>query len=352
MVASCIPDFSIPDITRPKPKRFKKQMFALINFLRFSEHQIQHFDELKEDKDKVFSEKESLGAKVAKIEEEVEREEETRKSQEGATLRLRQVNAKLTDKLKVLQEEQKMLRARYDDNKKSHGEAKMRCDGLKRDCDELASEIERLQMRIDDNPTQLRDMIESQKRRLRDKEQASRDEESKAQGMAHKKRVLEGLETDIGHCAQLVKSCLEEQMRLTREVQELDKIRSEHGEMAEERDNLTLQLDQARQRLAYAMERLEKTQRTIETRREDNKRKVDVSNDQWHNAQREKRQRGEQAEALNRQVATIEAEYDRITRDFDAFYTTLSQQKDTLERQSKSYMQAIAQRMDLQVDIL
>lgn len=51
MIASCVPDFSLADILRPRPKRFRKQMFALINFLRFSEHHIQHFDRLKEEAD-------------------------------------------------------------------------------------------------------------------------------------------------------------------------------------------------------------------------------------------------------------------------------------------------------------
>lgn len=68
MIASCIPDFNISDITRPKPKRFKKQIYALINFLRFSEHQIQHFDRLKEENDVTFRERDELAAKLSDAE--------------------------------------------------------------------------------------------------------------------------------------------------------------------------------------------------------------------------------------------------------------------------------------------
>jgi chromosome segregation ATPase len=352
MIASCIFDFCISDITRPKARRFKRQMCALINFLRFSEHHIQHFDDLKMDKDKIFSEKEAMAIKVAKLEEEVEREEETRKSQEGATLKLREINARLTNRLQQLQEAQKTMAHQYEDKKKAQSEAKLRCDGLKRDCEALSAEIEKLQMRIDNNPTQLRDMNDNARRRLKEKEQACQEEESKSLIMAQKKKVLEGLEADIATCTQLVKSCLEEQRRLTREQQELDKIRKDRTEMAEERDALTLQLEQSTQKLRFAMERLDKTQRNIETKREESKRKLDSTNERWQEAQKEKKQRLEQAEGLNRQVAAIEAEYDTITRDFDAFYTDLTEQKEKLERQSRAYMQAIAQKMDLQVDIL
>jgi kinetochore protein Nuf2 len=352
MIASCITDFCIPDITRPKPKRFKKQMFALINFLRFSEHHIQHFDDLKGDKDKIFSDRDILAAKVASLEKEVEEEERIRKSQEVATQRLRDENAKLSDKLMLLQEAQKEMKHDYDSKKEVQSEAKARCDGLKRECEALGAEIEKLQVRIDNTPTQLRDQNENQRRRLREKEQACQEEEVKAQGMAQKKRVLEGLEADIATCTQLVKSCLEDQMRLTREQQELDKLRKDRAEMAEERDNLTLQMEQTKQKMKFAMDRLEKTQRSMEMKREEARRTGEMVNEKWQEAQREKKQRQEQAEMLHRQVTSIEQEYESITRNFDAFYADLAQQKEKLERQSRTYMQAIAQRMDLQIDIL
>lgn len=75
MIASCVPDFNISDITRPKPKRFKRQVFALINFIRFSEHQIELFDRLKEDNDQVFRERDDMAAKLADVEEKLREEE-------------------------------------------------------------------------------------------------------------------------------------------------------------------------------------------------------------------------------------------------------------------------------------
>lgn len=352
MIASCILDFTIPDLTRPKPKRFKKQLCALLNFLHFSQHQIHHFDELKEEKDKIFNEKETLNTKVVKIRGEVEAEEELRRSQEEEALQLREENVKLAEKWRSLMEKEKVLERLERENQKVHDEAKGEYYNLRRECEGLAREIEKLQMRIDDDPTQLREMLEKRRWRIKEKEQACHDEEMKTQSMAQKKRVLESLEADITNCVRLVKSCLEEQLRLTREQQELDKIRKEKTAEAGKRDDLTLQMDQARQRLKYAEERLDKMRRTLESKRDENKRKVDVSNERWQEAQREKRRRSEKAEAIHRQVATIEAEYEQITRNFDAFYTDLSQQKEKLDKNTRRYMQEVAQRMDLQVDFL
>ena len=46
MAAATIDDFQLSDMTRPNPKRFKKQMSALVNFFRFRSDRIVEFDEL------------------------------------------------------------------------------------------------------------------------------------------------------------------------------------------------------------------------------------------------------------------------------------------------------------------
>lgn len=352
MIASDVPDFTISDICRPNPLRLKKQLSAIINFLLFSEGQIKIFDKLKEDKDAFVAKRDEVAAKVAEINDELEREIAMRKKQEPEVERLREVNAKLSEKLLAVQEEQKVLKTEYDEKKKLNTEVKAKSDALKREYEGLKMDIERLKMRIENDPRQLREMNENARRRLNEIKVACSEEEAKAQVLAKKKRVLEGLEADIASCAELVKSALEEKGKLTREQQELERIRKDKADMTKERDSLAIQLEQSKQKLQFAMERLEKTQKSIEARREENKKKVESTNERWQQAQREKRLRNEEADALNKEVTKIEGEYDRITRDFDVFASGLEKQKEALDMQSRQYMQAIAERMGLQIDVM
>jgi kinetochore protein Nuf2 len=351
MIASCVPDFNVTDITRPKPKRFKKQIFALINFLRFSEHHIQHFDKLKEDNDHIFRERDELSAKLTNVEEKVKEEEDLRQSQEERTIELRDMNANLSETLRNLKNEQSSLLNELDDAKQDKNVAHAKLLKLIETSRLLNEEIERFTLRIENTPKELRAMIEKQKRQLKEKRSAYAEEETKAQNMHEKKRVLEALESDIATCTQLVKACLEEKTKLIRERQELDNVHHDMQDISKERDNLNMRIEQLQEKLRWAMERLERTQKNIETKREENKRKMENGAEEWEGVQAEKKRRSDAVDQLNKQLAGLEDEYAQITSEFDNFYSDLLQQKQKLETQCLGYMRAMGKKMDLQVDL-
>jgi kinetochore protein Nuf2 len=236
MIASRITDFTIPDITRPRPKRFKKQICALLNFHHFHKRERSYwdsfYDQWKENEELIFAESERLNSTVPELRAEVEEEEKTQELWKGvdqreATLRMRKINSELKKKVKEIQERQDMLFDEHNSKKKANTEAKIRSDDLKKECEELSNEIEKLQIRIEDNPTQLRDQNDNQRRRIKEKEQARRDEESKSQSLAQKKRVLEGLEREIEMCRKMVKECLDEKAKLVKEQADLERIQGE-----------------------------------------------------------------------------------------------------------------------------
>lgn len=351
MIASCVPDFNITDIIRPKPKRFKKQIFALINFFRFSEYHVQHFDKLKEDTDQIFKERDELASRLASVEGKVKEEEDLRASQEERTTELRNMNAKLSETLRNLKDEQSNLLNELDDAKQDRNVAQAKMLKLVETSRLLNEEIERYTMRIENTPKELRGMIEKQKKQLKEKKIAYAEEETKAQNMHEKKRILEALESDIATCSQLVKACLEEKTKLIREKQELDNVHHHMQDMTKERDNLNMQIDQLQEKLRWAMERLERTQRNIETKREENKKRMENGAEEWEGVQAEKKRRIEAVDQLNKQLARLEDEYAQITGEFDAFYSDLLQQKQKLETQCLDFMKAIAKKMDLQIDL-
>lgn len=136
-----------------------------------------------------------------------------------------------------------------------------------------------------------------------------------------------------------------------REKQELDRIQRDRQDLSKERDNLAMQIEQLQADFKWATERLERTQRTIEAKREENKRRAEQGAHHWEAIQREKERRAEVTRDLSRQLAVVEEEYEALTRDFDAFYAGLQEQKQRLESQCQAYMKAIAHRLDLQVDL-
>lgn len=112
-----------------------------------------------------------------------------------------------------------------------------------------------------------------------------------------------------------------------------------------------MQIEQLQEKLKWALERLERTQRNIEAKREENKQRAEQGAGEWEAVQAEKRRRTEAVDRLTRELAGLEEEYDGITRAFDAFYAELLAQKQRLETQCHGYMKAIARRLDLQVDL-
>jgi hypothetical protein len=76
---------------------------------------------------------------------------------------------------------------------------------------------------------------------------------------------------------------------------------------------------------------------------------LELSSQKREEIQLVKRQRSEKADAIQRLISNIEVEYEQITRNFDEFYSDLLQQKEKLERESQRYMQAIAQRLNIEV---
>lgn len=140
-------------------------------------------------------------------------------------------------------------------------------------------------------------------------------------------------------------------MKLTREKKELDALQRDSQDLSKERENLAMQIEQLQADFKWASERLDRAQRTIETKRAENKRRAEQGTQEWEAVQAEKQQRQKMTEQLARQLAALEDEYESITRDFDAFYADLVEQKQRLETQCNAYMRALAQRMDLQVDL-
>lgn len=60
MQASQVRDFTSHDVLRPQPKRFKKQLSALINFYRFRQERIEEFEQFTVEMDELVERKEEL----------------------------------------------------------------------------------------------------------------------------------------------------------------------------------------------------------------------------------------------------------------------------------------------------
>lgn len=72
MNAAIVPDFNLQDLTRPNPKRFKRQMSALVNFHRFREDRVREFDSLTAEAEELDQRRATLVAEVRDMSEAIE----------------------------------------------------------------------------------------------------------------------------------------------------------------------------------------------------------------------------------------------------------------------------------------
>lgn len=122
-------------------------------------------------------------------------------------------------------------------------------------------------------------------------------------------------------------------------------------DVARERDDLTIERDQRKEKLKWAHDRLERLQSSVESKRDQNRVRKEESKSAWQATQSRRLQRQEKVESLAQELSVLLTKYEKISESFDAFHDNTLKQKGQLEAQCNEYIKAVICTTNIQIDL-
>ncbi|PWY98722.1 hypothetical protein BCV70DRAFT_201514 [Testicularia cyperi] len=348
MNAATLYDFTLQDITRPNPKRFRRQMSALVNFYRFRSDRIAEFEELVTGSEDLENKRNELEDDIDRQRSELTRFKAERELDEPKVKELQKVNAQITDRLLAARNQQKQTIDELEDLKK-------RKDGLAIKHAELAQEkfqiyekITYLEARVVSSPSKMKNSVRDLAEQL-DKDTVSLQETLKKVDQFKKNlETLDVLNNDLETCMNAMHEVNLEIVKGKEEIQNQADLQAlSHGV-----NNQLASLKHSLEMTDYEIKRLEDKQnrnrKTLMEVTEKHNRKMQALQQGFEQAKQERNRKHQIAEHKNIEAEKIEAKLAELEDAFQAYQKKMVRQKDAIETAVRLYINTLTNSLQLE----
>ncbi|PWN50188.1 hypothetical protein IE53DRAFT_330732 [Violaceomyces palustris] len=347
MVAATITDFHLQDLTRPVPKRFKRQMSALVNFYRFRSDRIAEFEELTaeaEDLENKRNETEDM-IEVKKVE--LERFKRQRILEEPEAKALKAENDKLAEHLLELKKKQGQFMNEHEAYKLEKENLIKKQTDLHYYIQSVQAELRNLQARIVSSPKKLRGSIEAMSEQVIQDRASLADIERKARELNDKLDVVTALESDIGSAIIAMEQVSNEIAKTNAEQKEADEVRSMINHNKHEVQTLSHLKEQTARKMKLANERLERARKNLDDQREINKVKMEDFEKRLEDVMNMKRERNAKIDVICAEHNELERELQTTVKEYEAQRAKMFQDRDHLCHLANVYMDTLSRFLSL-----
>ncbi|PWN40403.1 hypothetical protein IE81DRAFT_325637, partial [Ceraceosorus guamensis] len=349
MTHATIQDFAMADLTKPTAKRFKNHLSALSNFWRFSQDRVIEFDDAARDGDQLLDRREDLVKSVDVLRNELRNQTEQRAAEQPKVLALRDENARLSDKLLGLKKEQGTLMQEHDVFKTEKGDLTQKLLDLQFKLNTAIADIRRYQNRAIESPNKLREMLSELEERYKQDKVSLGDSQRKIRELQEKQKVLQGVETETKSAQGLLQRVLEQTQKYAQEEAARDHALATFADNQRARDEIELKKDLVARRLASLTQRIERLNKSIETRRAEEKKRALEVEAEFDRLSKEKGKRSEEEKGKVQEADAYEKEYTDLMRAYDAHVAYMKQESEVIKARAREYMSVIRQKLNVQV---
>ncbi|KAK0527942.1 kinetochore-associated Ndc80 complex subunit nuf2 [Tilletia horrida] len=350
LIASQVRDFAFSDIARPQTKRFKRQLSALVNFWRFKQDRMTEFVEIANEeieretrRDNLLQQVELKRARIAEIKAQREAERE-------AVLALRAQNQAGKDVLMQLKLEQKKLMDRMEQLRKEKQELLQRQTDLHYQIQLAITDIRKLSGRTVTSPKKLKGSLDQMHEQLVSAKKDMAADEQTARALESKRDVLMGLESELKACITLLESLEVEKNRIAKERNMRDKVQEAIEQCQTDIRDADTVASQVTRQISSASDRQQRLKKAYDDKRAAYKAKMESTNAALLDLNRRKAEMMEKAKAKNRETAALEAEFDRLQEEYQAFCNERMQERNSICALAEFYMVSIARARHIDFD--
>ncbi|CAD6905259.1 unnamed protein product [Tilletia controversa] len=349
-VAAEVRDFVFSDVVRPQSKRFKRQLSGLINFWRFRSDRLQTYEEV-------------VNANIeieAGVMERRRTEEEMRVKLEGLIAKReaerddvaqsRNNNIRSQETLMDLKTKQKKLMDDLDQFKGERQECIQKHTDLSYQAQLWATDIKKLNGRIISSPEELKGRLDQVQQQLQSDKVELATEERRARALESKREVMMALEMELKSCVTLLEMLEGEKSRITEQRAARDQKQDEIEQYQTEVRDFITKVSQIRRQIQSAMDRLQRLNKGFEEKRAAYQAKTEAIHAALSDLNRRRSEMMDKAKAKNQETAELEAKFDRITEEYQAFCNERTQERNTICHLAEVYIVGIARAREIPID--
>ncbi|KAN0061916.1 kinetochore-associated Ndc80 complex subunit nuf2 [Thecaphora frezii] len=347
MAAATITDFHLQDMTRPNPKRFKRQMSALVNFYRFRSDRINEFDEL-------VANSEDLEAKRIELEDEIDRHRSDldriklqRQMDEPKVKALKDSNAQITDQLLQARKVQKKLIEEVDILKSEREQLIAKQQGLMEEKLRISEKLTYLKARVVSSPKKMKSNVTELVEKVNQDTMSLGESEKKARDYEERLEVLTNLDADLEACLVAMEQVNAELLRTSGEERDYEDTLALCETRKHELEQLDHQLEQTVRKVRLAVEKNERARNLLESKVQLHQQKMEALAEELEKAKAQKAERLALADAKLSEGDQIENKINELRVMYEDYYSRMHRQKEAIEKAVTVYINTLTKSLDL-----
>ncbi|GAK68260.1 uncharacterized protein PAN0_058d6501 [Moesziomyces antarcticus] len=348
MNAATLYDFTLQDLTRPNPKRFRRQMSALVNFYRFRSDRIVEFEELVTGSEDLENKRNEIEDDIDRQRSELARFKAERELDEPKVKELQRVNAEITDELLAARNQQKETMEELEELKKRKDTLAIKHAELAQDKFQIYEKITYLEARVVSSPSKMKNSVRELAEQL-DKDTLSLQETVKK--VEEFKRNLETLDTlsnDLDACMNAMHEVNLEMVKGKEEVQNQADLQA----LSQGITNQLASLKHSLEMTEYEMKRLEDKQnrnrKNLMDITDKHTKRMDNLQAEFEHAKQERNRKNATADAKNIESEKIEAKMAELEEAYEAYQKKMVRQKDAIETAVRLYISTLTNSLQLE----
>lgn len=348
MNAATLYDFTLQDITRPNPKRFRRQMSALVNFYRFRSDRIVEFEELVTGSEDLETKRNELEDDIDRQRSELARFKAERELDEPKVKEFQRLNATITDDLLAARNKQKQTIDELDELKKRKDSLAIKHAELAQEKFQIYEKITYLEARVVSSPSKMKNSVRDLAEQL-DKDTVSLQETlKKVDEFKRNLDTLDSLNNDLETCMNAMHEVSLEIVKGKEEIQnQADLTALSHGI-----NNQLASLKHSLEMTEYEMKRLEDKQnrnrKTLMDVTEKHNKRMQSLQHEFEQTKHQRNQKQQIAEVKSMEAEKIEAKLAELEEAFEAYSKKMIRQKDAIETAVRLYINTLTNTLQLE----
>lgn len=268
MLASGVKDFTLKDMYKPDAARLKRNLSAVVNFIRFKDDQFTAYIEMQEALEALVQEKAAMEAEAARLAAEVTSIKAARQAEvpevqrvEAETAEIYAENQLLHKEHSALATEVRTLKAKTNQLTDEASDAKFKLMNLQQDCERLRGQIVQSPEKLQASLQRLAQEVDTDRELLAEAEKRCRDLQAKMDNIAK-------VEREVQKCMKGLEEVEGEVGRKKEVSRKVKALREEIAAGGAELSQLTAQQQHLKRQQAALVERLQRLEHQAALRQE------------------------------------------------------------------------------------
>ena len=261
------PGFSLRDILKPEPTRFRSILYHATTFANFRKEHVEIFEESNRQKEQLLGEKENLESTLQNATEKLNALKLQRSQEEPLVDALKEDLSKLHNELLGLRKIQHGISADIENVKTERVTVKDKLTSHRTHISALKQDINKLKSKIVDNPERLFQIIAELNQKITGEKATLATVEKKSRDLASKIEGLQGLEQDLVKSTAMMKDVESEIKKLEETNKQIQQQKDVIARQQSELKDLNAEDQHHKRQLTSIQEKIAKLQKQQEVKR-------------------------------------------------------------------------------------